>query len=85
VSFKANKGETVAFIGSTGSGKSTLINLIPRYYDVTAGQVLVDGVNVKAYREEALHDKMGFIPQNQSCLTVPFGQTWHLVPMHMVD
>ena len=63
VSFKANKGETVAFIGSTGSGKSTLINLIPRYYDVTAGQVLVDGVNVKEYTEEALHDKMGFIPQ----------------------
>ena len=63
VSFKANKGETVAFIGSTGSGKSTLINLIPRYYDVTAGQVLVDGVNVKDYTEIALHNKMGFIPQ----------------------
>jgi ATP-binding cassette subfamily B protein len=63
VSFKANKGETVAFIGSTGSGKSTLINLIPRYYDVTAGQVLVDGIDVKAYQTEALHDKMGFIPQ----------------------
>ena len=63
VSFKANKGETVAFIGSTGSGKSTLINLIPRYYDVTAGQVLVDGVNVKDYTENALHNKMGFIPQ----------------------
>ena len=63
ISFKANKGETVAFIGSTGSGKSTLINLIPRYYDVTAGQVLVDGVNVKDYTENALHNKMGFIPQ----------------------
>lgn len=63
ISFKANKGETVAFIGSTGSGKSTLINLIPRYYDVTAGQVLVDGVNVKDYTEIALHNKMGFIPQ----------------------
>lgn len=63
ISFKANKGETVAFIGSTESGKSTLINLIPRYYDVTAGQVLVDGVNVKDYTENALHNKMGFIPQ----------------------
>ncbi|MDR0920805.1 MAG: ABC transporter ATP-binding protein/permease [Lactobacillales bacterium] len=63
VSFKANKGETVAFIGSTGSGKSTLINLIPRYYDATSGQVLVDGVDVKEFEEIALHNKMGFIPQ----------------------
>lgn len=63
ISFKANKGETVAFIGSTGSGKSTLINLIPRYYDVSSGQVLVDGVDVKDYTQNALHDKMGFIPQ----------------------
>ncbi|GFH42598.1 multidrug ABC transporter ATP-binding protein [Lactococcus hodotermopsidis] len=63
VSFKAEKGQTVAFIGSTGSGKSTLINLIPRYYDVTKGQVLVDGIDVKEYTETALHDKMGFIPQ----------------------
>lgn len=63
ISFKANKGETVAFIGSTGSGKSTLINLIPRYYDVSSGQVLVDGVDVKDYTQNALHDKLGFIPQ----------------------
>ena len=49
ISFKANKGDVVAFIGSTGSGKSTLINLVPRFYDVTSGEVLVDGVNVKDY------------------------------------
>lgn len=63
VSFTAKKGETVAFIGSTGSGKSTLINLIPRFYDATSGEVLVDGVNVKEYTQEALHDKIGYVPQ----------------------
>ena len=63
ISFKANKGETVAFIGSTGSGKSTLINLIPRFYDATDGEVLVDGVNVKEYKEEFLHNKIGYISQ----------------------
>ena len=63
ISFKANKGETVAFIGSTGSGKSTLINLIPRFYDATDGEVLVDGVNVKDYTQEFLHNKLGYIPQ----------------------
>lgn len=63
ISFKVNKGETVAFIGSTGSGKSTLINLIPRFYDVTDGEVLVDGVNVKEYKQEALHNKIGYVPQ----------------------
>jgi ATP-binding cassette subfamily B protein len=63
VSFKANKGETVAFIGSTGSGKSTIINLIPRFYDVTTGKVLVDGVNVKDYKLEDLRNKMGYVPQ----------------------
>ena len=63
ISFKANKGETVAFIGSTGSGKSTLINLIPRFYDATEGEVLVDGVNVKEYSQELLHNKIGYIPQ----------------------
>ena len=63
ISFKANKGETVAFIGSTGSGKSTLINLVPRFYDATDGEVLVDGVNVKEYSEEFLHNKMGYVPQ----------------------
>ena len=63
ISIKANKGDTVAFIGSTGSGKSTLINLIPRFYDATEGEVLVDGINVKNYTQEFLHDKIGYVPQ----------------------
>lgn len=63
ISFKANKGETVAFIGSTGSGKSTLINLVPRFYDASEGEVLVDGINVKEYKEETLNNKLGYIPQ----------------------
>ena len=63
ISFKANKGETVAFIGSTGSGKSSLINLVPRFYDATEGEVLVDGVNVKDYTQEFLHNKLGYVPQ----------------------
>ena len=63
ISFTANKGETVAIIGSTGCGKSTLINLIPRFYDATGGEVLVDGVNVKDYTLEALHNRLGYIPQ----------------------
>lgn len=63
VSFKASKGQTVAFIGSTGSGKSTLINLVPRFYDVTEGSVKVDGVDVREYTQKALHDKMGYVSQ----------------------
>ena len=63
ISFTAKKGETVAFIGSTGSGKSTLINLVPRFFDATAGEVLVDGINVKHYRQEALLNKIGYVPQ----------------------
>jgi len=63
ISFKAKQGETVAFIGSTGSGKSTLINLIPRFYDATEGTVLVDGIDVKEYKGEFLHNKIGYIPQ----------------------
>ena len=63
ISFKANKGDTVAFIGSTGSGKYTLINLVPRFYDATEGEVLVDGVNVKDYTQEYLHNKIGYVPQ----------------------
>ena len=63
ISFKADKGETIAFIGSTGSGKSTLINLVPRFYDVTEGEVLVDGVNVKKYKTKALMNKIGYVPQ----------------------
>lgn len=63
INFTAKEGETVAFIGSTGSGKSTIINLIPRMYDVTEGRVLVDGVDVKEYDIKALNRKIGFIPQ----------------------
>lgn len=63
INFTASKGETVAFIGSTGSGKSTLINLVPRFYDVTSGEILIDGVNVKDYTLEALHNKIGYVPQ----------------------
>ena len=63
ISFKVNKGETIAFIGSTGSGKSTLINLIPRLYDVTSGEVLVDNKNVKEYKLRTLNNKIGYISQ----------------------
>ena len=63
VSFTAKKGQTVAFIGSTGSGKSSLINLVPRFYDATQGQVLVDGVDVRDYTLKALRDKIGYVPQ----------------------
>lgn len=63
ISFTAKRGQTVAFIGSTGSGKTTLINLIPRFYDATEGQVLVDGVDVREYKLKALHDKLGYVPQ----------------------
>ncbi|WP_035375522.1 ABC transporter ATP-binding protein, partial [Haploplasma axanthum] len=63
VSFKVNQGETIAFIGSTGSGKSTLINLIPRFYDATEGEILIDDVDIKKYRLGELHDKIGYVPQ----------------------
>ena len=63
INFTAGKGETVAFIGSTGSGKSTLINLIPRFYDVTEGEILVNGINIKDYDEEYLHNIIGYVPQ----------------------
>lgn len=63
ISFKAEQGDTVAFIGSTGSGKSTLINLVPRFYDATDGEILVDGVNVKEYDQEFLNNKIGYVPQ----------------------
>ena len=69
ISFKVNKGETVAFIGSTGSGKSTLINLIPRFYDVTDGSILVDGVEIKDYKLNTLHNIIGYIPQKAFMFT----------------
>jgi len=69
ISFKVEKGETVAFIGSTGSGKSTLINLVPRFYDATAGEVLIDGINVKDYKLEDLNNKIGYVPQKAVMFT----------------
>jgi len=63
VNFTANPGETIAFVGSTGSGKSTLINLIPRFYDATDGEILIDGINVKEYKLKDLHNKIGYVPQ----------------------
>lgn len=69
ISFKAKKGETIAFIGSTGSGKSTLINLIPRFYDVTEGIIKIDGVDVRDYDLKALRKKIGFIPQKTLLFT----------------
>lgn len=71
ISFTAKKGETVAFIGATGSGKSTLVNLIPRFYDATEGEVLVDGANVKEYKLEHLYNKIGYVSQK----TVMFSGT----------
>lgn len=71
ISFTAHKGETVAFIGTTGSGKSTLMSLIPRFYDVSKGEVLVDGINVKDYKQEALRNKLSYVPQK----TVMFSGT----------
>ena len=69
ISFKVNRGETIAFIGSTGSGKSTLINLVPRLYDATDGEVLVDGINVKEYDIHNLNNKIGYIPQKAVMFT----------------
>ena len=69
ITFKAKPGQTTAFIGSTGSGKSTLINLIPRFYDVTGGEILVDGVNIKDVKMHDLRDKIGFVPQKRVLFT----------------
>ncbi|NLB28375.1 MAG: ABC transporter ATP-binding protein [Clostridiaceae bacterium] len=63
ISFRADKGETIAFIGATGSGKSTLLNLIPRFYEATEGEVLIDGLDVKEYKQHALREKFGYVPQ----------------------
>ena len=86
VSFVANKGETVAFIGSTGSGKSTLINLVPRFYDATSGEILVDDISIKNYKLSSLRDKMGYISQKAVMFSgtvkenVLFGQTQTQTP-----
>ncbi|MBQ6632155.1 MAG: ABC transporter ATP-binding protein, partial [Romboutsia sp.] len=69
ISFKASKGETVAFIGATGSGKSTLVNLIPRFYDATEGEVLVNGINVKDYKQNELRNRLGYVPQKAVLFT----------------
>lgn len=71
ISFKANRGETIAFIGSTGCGKSTLVNLIPRFYDVSEGEILLNGINVKDYDQKALRNKIGYVSQK----AVLFGGT----------
>jgi ATP-binding cassette subfamily B protein len=83
VNFTAQKGETVAFIGSTGSGKSTVVNLIPRFFDASDGTVMVDGVNVQAYTQEALNNKIGYVPQKAVMFTgtvtsnVSYGDSGH--------
>ena len=74
ISFKAKPGETIAFIGSTGSGKSSRVNLIPRFYDVTLGRILVDGVDVRDYNLKALRQKIGFIPQKALLFTGTIGE-----------
>ncbi len=69
ISFKATKGETVAFIGSTGSGKTTLMNLVPRFYDVTKGEILINGYNIKEYKLADLYKKIGYVSQNAVIFT----------------
>lgn len=91
ISFSAKKGETVAIIGSTGSGKSTLINLIPRFYDVTEGEVLVAGVNVREYSQHALRDKIGYVSQKATLFSgtvrdnIAFGDSSKSLDHHCVD
>ncbi len=85
ISFKVEKGQTVAFIGSTGSGKSTLINLVPRFYDVTSGQVLVDGIDVKAYKLEHLHDKIGYVPQRANLFSGDIASNMQLSKENATD
>ena len=86
ITFTAKKGETVALIGSTGCGKSTVINLIPRFYDVTEGQVLVDGVDVREYTQKALRDRIGYVSQKATLFTgtirsnVAYGDNGRAIP-----
>lgn len=88
ISFKVNKGETIAFIGSTGSGKSTLINLIPRFYDATSGEILIDGINVRDYSFEYLNNIIGYVPQKAVMFSgnvlsnVTFGKSKNGKPSH---
>lgn len=63
ITFTAKRGETIAFIGATGCGKSTLVNLIPRFYDVSEGEILINGINVKEYDQKALRNKFGYVSQ----------------------
>lgn len=85
ISFKVNKGEVIAFIGSTGSGKSTLINLIPRFYDATSGEILVDGINVKDYNFEYLNNIVGYVPQKAVMFQEVFYRILLLVRIDMVN
>lgn len=88
ISFTVKHGETIAFIGSTGSGKSTLINLVPRFFDATEGEVLVDGVNVKDYVKEELYNKIGYVPQKAVLFrgsinsNVAYGNSGKALPGH---
>ncbi len=91
ISFTVKKGETVAVIGSTGSGKSTLINLIPRFYDATEGEVLVDGMNVKEYSQHTLRDKIGYVSQKATLFSgtirsnIAFGNSSRNLDHHYVE
>lgn len=91
ISFTAKKGETVAIIGATGSGKSTLVNLIPRFYDATEGEVLVDGINVKEYSQHALREKIGYVSQKATLFSgtvrenIAFGDSAKNLDHHYVD
>lgn len=85
ISFKVEKGDTVAFIGSTGSGKSTLINLIPRFFDVTSGEILVDDINVKDYKLSTLHDKIGYVPQKANLFSGDIKSNMQLANENITD
>lgn len=91
ISFSAHRGETVAFIGSTGSGKSTLVDLVPRFYDATEGEVLVDGVNVKDYTLKGLRNKIGYVSQKATLFSgtvrsnVVYGECGHNIEQNFVE